>query len=463
VVSGRVLEKTSRHPVPGANVFIEGTVLGVCTNGEGYFEITAVPPGPHRVRASAVGYAASTADIVVSGQEGATLIFRLEETVYQVNPVTVTATRERSLVSDVPAVVDVIPARELEQRNIQDIGQAVERLPGVRVNTYGTLGDLKTVSIRGSTASQVLVLVDGQRVNNAQTGQVDLSTIPTEGIETIEVVRGGTSACTGRTLSEGSSTSSRNPIRTSHRSLPARTSPAIVRHEGSGGELDSFQRGHVWLPVVQVSRHDGDFEYTTPSVKTEETECGFPFPQPLWKREMDSREEGLGGSIAASAQAHVARSGSPGSIEQPKYDARKKEGDQSVNLVFEHKLGSPYNSVKLQSYVMNSEYNYDDAGSAYPEHSYSHNIAWGAEAQAKLIATDWSTVTGGYASGATICPAPLRPRRRGGRCTASTRRPSSHRFSAAIVSSGGLSPSPRCGGTVSPISARRSARRSASC
>ncbi len=416
VVSGRVLEKTSRHPIPGANVFVEGTVLGVCTNGEGYFEITAVPPGPHRIRASAVGYAASTADIVVSGQNGATLIFRLEETVYQVNPVTVTATRERSLVSDVPAVVDVIPARELEQRNIQDIGQAVERLPGVRVNTYGTLGDLKTVSIRGSTASQVLVLVDGQRVNNAQTGQVDLSTIPTEGIETIEVVRGGTSALYGADAVGGVI----NVITKSHPHESSFAAGANVTG-GSFGmrglEVNSTLSSEATFGFLSYKYlvTDGDFEYTTPLGERQKRQnADFRSHSLFGKAKWTLGEEGLGGSIAASAQAHFARSGSPGSIEQPKYDARKKEGDQSVNLVFEHKLGSPYNSVKLQSYVMNSEYNYDDAGSAYPEHSYSHNIAWGAEAQAKLIATDWSTVTGGYAvrrdylSGTTTVTPPRR-------------------------------------------------------
>jgi outer membrane cobalamin receptor len=415
-VSGRVLEKSSRHPVPGANVFVEGTVLGVCTNAEGFFEVTSVPSGAYRVRASAVGYASSTVDIVLTGSESVNLVFRLEETVYQINPVTVTATRERSLVSDVPAVVDVIPAREMEQRNIQDIGQAVERLPGVRVNAYGTLGDLKTISIRGSTASQVLVLVDGQRVNNAQTAQVDLSSIPTEGIESIEVVRGGTSALYGADAVGGVI----NVITKSHPYQSTLAAGATLTG-GSFGmrgvEVNSTMSGETTFGFLSYKylSTDGDFEYTTPpGEKLQRQNADFHSHSLFGKGKWTLGEEGLGGSVAASAQVHFSEGGAPGSVEQPKFEARKKEGDQSLNLVFEHKLGSPYNSLKLQSYVMNSEYNYDDAGSAYPEHSYSHNVAWGAEAQAKFIAANWSTMTGGYAlrcdylSGTTTAAPPRR-------------------------------------------------------
>ncbi len=65
-VSGRVLDKTSRHPIPGANVSVEGTVLGVSTNSEGFFELSSVPTGSYRVRASAMGYTSSTVDMTVT-------------------------------------------------------------------------------------------------------------------------------------------------------------------------------------------------------------------------------------------------------------------------------------------------------------------------------------------------------------------------------------------------------------
>jgi outer membrane cobalamin receptor len=67
----------------------------------------------------------------------------------------------------------------------------------VVVNDYGPVGATKTASVRGSTSDQVLVLLDGVRLNSSRDGSVDLSTIPVEIIDHIEVVRGGESALYG--------------------------------------------------------------------------------------------------------------------------------------------------------------------------------------------------------------------------------------------------------------------------
>ncbi|HYD41282.1 MAG TPA: TonB-dependent receptor [Anaeromyxobacter sp.] len=62
--------------------------------------------------------------------------------------------------------------------------------PGVAVSEHGGPGQLALVSIRGSSADQVKVLVDGLQLNGAAGGGVDLSTIPAPWIARIEVVRG---------------------------------------------------------------------------------------------------------------------------------------------------------------------------------------------------------------------------------------------------------------------------------
>ena len=69
--------------------------------------------------------------------------------------------------------------------------------PGVVVNDYGAAGAAQSVSLRGSTSNQVLVLLDGIRMNSSRDGSVDLSTIPMELIDHIEIVRGEQSALWG--------------------------------------------------------------------------------------------------------------------------------------------------------------------------------------------------------------------------------------------------------------------------
>jgi iron complex outermembrane receptor protein len=66
--------------------------------------------------------------------------------------------------------------------------------PGVAVQQYGGLGKMATVSIRGSSADQVQVLLDGMPLSTGAGGGVDLTSIPSAWISRIEVVRGAEGA-----------------------------------------------------------------------------------------------------------------------------------------------------------------------------------------------------------------------------------------------------------------------------
>ena len=77
------------------------------------------------------------------------------------------------------------------------ISELLSLSPGVVVRDFGGLGQLKTLSIRGSSNDQVVVLLDGVRLSSPIGGGVDLSTIPIDYIQSIEVIRGGGSALAG--------------------------------------------------------------------------------------------------------------------------------------------------------------------------------------------------------------------------------------------------------------------------
>ena len=59
-VQGVVRDAATGEPLPGANVVLEGTNRGATTDGEGYYLILSVDPGAYTLKASMVGYAAST-------------------------------------------------------------------------------------------------------------------------------------------------------------------------------------------------------------------------------------------------------------------------------------------------------------------------------------------------------------------------------------------------------------------
>jgi hypothetical protein len=55
VVTGTVLDKESKKPVPGASVFLNNTTIGTATNDEGKFSLT-LPTGKYDVIVSSIGY-----------------------------------------------------------------------------------------------------------------------------------------------------------------------------------------------------------------------------------------------------------------------------------------------------------------------------------------------------------------------------------------------------------------------
>ncbi|RMG42521.1 MAG: TonB-dependent receptor [Acidobacteria bacterium] len=90
---------------------------------------------------------------------------------------------------DVAAFATVLGEEAIAGR-AADLADLLRRVPGARVRDYGGLGRFATVSLRGSTAEQVTVLVDGVPQNRALGGPVDLSPIPLTQVRSVTVYRG---------------------------------------------------------------------------------------------------------------------------------------------------------------------------------------------------------------------------------------------------------------------------------
>lgn len=113
--------------------------------------------------------------------------------------VVVTATKTEKQPQDVTQSVTVISAEEISRSGAVSVGELLGSTTGVTVNMQGPAGSLSQVKLRGATSEQVLVLVDGTRMNSMRSGGFDLSdlAIPLAAIERIEVVRGSASALYG--------------------------------------------------------------------------------------------------------------------------------------------------------------------------------------------------------------------------------------------------------------------------
>src|SRR5438477_1405761 len=122
----------------------------------------------------------------------------------RLEPVVVSVTRMEQKAGDAPASVTVVTRDDIRASASQTVDDLLRQVPGFSLfrRTSSVVGHPTTqgLSLRGigpSGTSRALVLVDGVPVNDAFGGWVYWNRIPLQGIQQIEVVRGGGSSAWG--------------------------------------------------------------------------------------------------------------------------------------------------------------------------------------------------------------------------------------------------------------------------
>lgn len=95
------------------------------------------------------------------------------------------------------AAVTVIDREEIERKQFNTLQDLLRTVPGVTFTNSGGLGQPTSISIRGTGSTAVLVLVDGQKLGSATSGQTSFEHLPIDQIERVEVVKGPRSSLYG--------------------------------------------------------------------------------------------------------------------------------------------------------------------------------------------------------------------------------------------------------------------------
>lgn len=93
--TGVVLDAATGQPLPGAHVFLSGTMIGTAAGSRGRFELQHVPAGAHRLHASMVGYGGVSIDTLVVAGQTYVVTLRLAPEVVELGDVRVEAERDR--------------------------------------------------------------------------------------------------------------------------------------------------------------------------------------------------------------------------------------------------------------------------------------------------------------------------------------------------------------------------------
>lgn len=189
-IAGKVIDKSTGDPLPGANILIVGTTIGAAANLDGNFTILHVPPGTYTIRVTMMGYAkTNVSDVRVRIDQTTKVNFELQPEAIAGEAVTVVA--ERKIVKeDVATSVAAVSDAEIGALPLNSVNEIVGLQAGVEDGMV----------IRGGGADEVLFQVDGVTLRDARNNQ-PITGIALSAIKEISIERGGFNAEYGQVRS----------------------------------------------------------------------------------------------------------------------------------------------------------------------------------------------------------------------------------------------------------------------
>ncbi len=200
-IAGKVLDKETGLPLPGAQVMVTAKwingeevplerILGASADGEGDFFILNVPPGRYTIKAQMMGYSTMKfAELSVSVNRTLSLTAMLEPTVIAGEEVVITA-EAVEIKKDQTSSIRNLSSEDIKNLPVETVDQVVAMQPGVVVGHF-----------RGGRFEEVSYLIDGMQVDESF-GQTGLTvTVNPEIVSEVEVITGAFNAEYGRAMS----------------------------------------------------------------------------------------------------------------------------------------------------------------------------------------------------------------------------------------------------------------------
>jgi vitamin B12 transporter len=116
----------------------------------------------------------------------------------KISNVFVTATRTPIAKNNVIADVTTISSEDIERAGSSSLPELLQRQPGIEISNLGGPGKVSTLSLRGTSSTHSIVLIDGMRVGAATSGFSAIEHIPLSQIRKIEILRGPASSLYGQ-------------------------------------------------------------------------------------------------------------------------------------------------------------------------------------------------------------------------------------------------------------------------
>ncbi len=192
-ITGKIQDNETGDPMFGANVVLEGTILGATTDDQGIFVINYVPAGTYTVTATYLGYDPySYTNVIVNSDQTTPMSFKLRTTVTEIKGVVIRAEVEPIVISQTQTS-NSITASTISRLPAVNLNQVLTFQTGVVQSNLGT-------HIRGGRNEEITYVVDGMVSKVPQSGILP-ARVNTSAVEEMSVISGGFDAEYGDALS----------------------------------------------------------------------------------------------------------------------------------------------------------------------------------------------------------------------------------------------------------------------
>ena len=210
-IAGLVTDEATGATLAAVRVEVLGeggaVVAEAITGAGGEYEITGVPAGTFSVRFTSPGWETVVTEAQSVPADAMTFVSAtMAQRSFDLNPLTVTASRTHEKVLEAPAAVEVVSTRDLDERQVTSPIEHVEHQPGVDVARTGIRG--RTAVLRGFNnifSSRTLFMTDNRiaRVPSLRVNIFYLNPVSDLDTDHVETVLGPGSALYGPNAAGG--------------------------------------------------------------------------------------------------------------------------------------------------------------------------------------------------------------------------------------------------------------------
>lgn len=180
-------------PLSGATIQIASLQKGTVTDSAGKFVIGNVPAGTYKISLSFVGFEGFSQSVTIQNGKAAQLSLKMKESYGQLDEVVISANKKAQKLTDVPATVNIIKTKEIEQFSSFNLGELASRQKGVDFVRTGVLGT--GINIRGFNSafnSKNLQVTDDRLSSLIATGLPlgTMETVTKDDVERVEILLG---------------------------------------------------------------------------------------------------------------------------------------------------------------------------------------------------------------------------------------------------------------------------------